>query len=109
MSGGVYLKLQSVPLVVTPSQNVPIVLSQQACVISVYQKTTGLFFDLTVNGVSVVSGRICRDFVSLVRSNNVGFIGNLFFIDSQGNSDPDYKGLGSRYTLVYASKEIYPL
>ena len=38
-----------------------------------------------------------------------GFIGNLLFIDTQGNSDPSYDGLGSRFSLVYLTAEEYAL
>jgi hypothetical protein len=33
----------------------------------------------------------------------VGFIGDLIFIDTQGTSDPNYTGLGSRFLLAYLS------
>lgn len=37
----------------------------------------------------------------LVSREYAGFSGNLLFIDTQGDKDPDYLSLGSRYSLVY--------
>ena len=46
---------------------------------------------------------LCLNLVGLVRSAYLGFIGQLAFFDTQGTSDPDYSGLGTRYQLVYQS------
>lgn len=90
-----------VPLHSIPSQVINITLSGQDCDITVYQKTTGLYFDLSVDGNSIVSCVLCRDRVVLVTQAYLGFIGNLAFLDTQGNTDPSYDGLGSRYLLIY--------
>jgi hypothetical protein len=91
-----------IPLTAVPSQKLSITLGTQRCTISVYQKTTGLYFDLSVAGTRVVAGMICRNLVNLVRSRYLtGFVGDLAFVDTQGSQDPDYTGLGSRYQLVY--------
>lgn len=90
-----------VPLSANPSQQLSIVLAQQNCQINVYQKSTGLYFDLTVNGVSIARCVIARDGVRLLGKNYTGFIGNFAFIDTQGGDDPTYTGLGARFFLVY--------
>lgn len=90
-----------VSLVSTPSQAVKIVLGGQKCDIAVYQKTTGLFFDLRVKGKSIVNAVICRDGVGLVTQSHLGFSGNLVFGDMQGSDDPDYTGIGTRFFLFY--------
>jgi hypothetical protein len=92
---------QIVPLTAKPSQVVNVTLADQNCDISVYWKTTGMFFDLSVNGTRIVSCQICRDGVELVNQEYRGFAGNLVFVDTQGTSDPEVAGLGSRYKLVY--------
>lgn len=94
---------QIVPLTARPSQVVNITLGEQNCDISVYWKTTGTYFDLSVNGVRLVSCQICRDGVELVNQPYRGFIGNLVFVDTQGTSDPEWSGLGARYKLVYTA------
>lgn len=93
--------MQVVPLSANPSQQLSIVLAQQNCQINVYQKSTGVFFDLTSNGASVVRCVIARDGVHLVGQSYGGFIGNFIFVDTQGADDPVYTGFGTRYFLVY--------
>ena len=49
---------------------------------------------------------ICQNRNWIARSLYLGFSGNLI-IDNQGDADPDYTGLGSRYSLIYlASSEL---
>ena len=93
--------MQIVPLAAIPSPKVSILLGGQNCQIKVYQKTTGVYLNLSVNNTQVVSGVICRDRVAIVRDAYLGFVGDLSFFDTQGTSDPDYTGFGSRFQLVY--------
>lgn len=90
-----------IPLSAVPSQNLSVTLGTQRCSISVYQKSTGLYFDLSVAGSRVVAGMVCRNRVNLVRRSYAAFVGNLAFVDTMGSADPDYTGLGSRFQLVY--------
>lgn len=90
-----------IPLTAKPSQRLSVTLGTQRCNINVYQKSTGLYFDLTVAGTPVIAGMICRNRVNLIRHNHTDFVGQLAFIDTRGSQDPDYTGLGNRYQLVY--------
>jgi hypothetical protein len=92
---------QTIPLAAVPSQNFSITLGGQRCKFAIYQKTQGLFMDLSVDGAQVLTAMICRDRVSLVRYGYLGFVGALSFVDTQGASDPYYTGFSSRYDLVY--------
>lgn len=85
----------------TPSQNLTVMLNGQRCFIEVYQKSTGLFLDLTVNGYPVLSGVLCLQNVLLVRLAYLGFVGDLIFVDTLGSDDPSYTGFGSRWFLMY--------
>ncbi|MDF2386591.1 hypothetical protein JMG10_34330 [Nostoc ellipsosporum NOK] len=76
-------------------------LGAESCRIAVYQKRTGLYLDLFVNDAAVVVGALCRDRTFLIRNAYLGFTGDLVFVDSQGISDPDYTGLGTRYALLW--------
>lgn len=97
----------TVPLQPIESQAVTCVLGGQYCQINVYQKAYGVFLDLYINDVLIIGGVLCRNGVRTVRSVYLGFIGDLVFIDTQGSSDPQYQGIGSRYVLVYlAPSEI---
>ncbi len=101
--------MQEIPIQPVPSQITKVVLGAQNCQILIYQKPQGMFVDINVNGADVVTGVIARDAVPLVCREYAGFSGNLVFIDTQGNGDPVYEGLGSRYSLVYLTAEEYAL
>lgn len=94
--------MQLVPLAASPSQTIAIVLAGQNCQISVYYKTTGIFMDLAVNGVQLLSTRLAVNGAFMVASAYLGFIGNLVFIDAQGRENPDYTQFGTRFYLIYA-------
>jgi len=94
---------QFIPLTAVPSQSFTVLLNGQNCAINLYQLSTGLFFDLTVNGNDIVNTMICLNLVGLIREAYLGFQGQLTFFDTQGTNDPTYDGLGARYQLVYTS------
>lgn len=91
----------TIPIAAIPSQTIRTTLAQQDCAINIYQKSTGLFVDLDLGGVRLVSASLARDRVKLVRHGYLGFIGDLVFVDTQGLDDPAYTGLGGRWKLVY--------
>lgn len=93
--------MQTIPLQSVPSQSLSVLLSGQNCQINVYQKSTGLYLDLSINNAPLLSTVLCRDRVKLVRQPYLGFVGDLAFVDTQGLSDPDYTGLAGRFALVY--------
>lgn len=97
-----------IPLAAVPSQSVSILLANQNCQIVVSQKSTGLFVDLYSNNVLVVGGVIGRNLVRLVRSLYMGFAGDLLFIDTEGTDDPEYTGLGGRFSLGYLDASELP-
>ena len=90
-----------IPLQPVPSQTTSVILGDQNCQIFVYQKPQGLFVDVNIDGVEAVTCVIARNLVSVMCRNYEGFVGDLYFIDTQGTSDPDSTGLGSRFQLVY--------
>lgn len=94
--------MQVIPLQPVPSQTLAIVLNNQDCEISLYQKSTGLYFDLKANGDQIVTTRFCANGVNIVRRPDSGFIGDFVFVDVEGtNQNPDYLGLGTGFVLVY--------
>jgi len=98
-----------IPLQPEPSQITKIVLGDQNCQIFLYQKDQGLFVDLNSNGVDVVNCVVARNAVPVVCRDYAGFVGNILFIDNQGDADPEYTGLGSRYSLIYLTAEEYAI
>jgi hypothetical protein len=94
--------LQILPVQPKPSQVFDVTLGTQNCEMTLQQMSTGMFMSISVDGVSVISGRYCVDRVNMVRQKYLGFGGALYFVDTtQQGSDPYYSGLGSRYLLVY--------
>jgi hypothetical protein len=91
--------VKNIPLLPIASQSLYVSLDQQSCEISVYQKSTGVYLDLTMDGVAAATGILCRDRVRIIRYG--GLSGDLMFADTQGASDPQHTGMGSRWLLVY--------
>jgi len=91
----------TIPLAATPSQRLSVALAQQSCGLAVYQKHTGLYLDLYVAGRPIMAGVVCRNLVYLVRAAYLGFVGDLAFVDTAGDNDPECSGLGTRWQLLY--------
>lgn len=92
---------QIIPMVDTPNQILTTTLGGQQCRIALYQKAQGLFCDLYVNDSLIISGVICQNLNRIVRDGYLGFKGDLYFTDTQGTSDPESPGLGTRYQFNY--------
>lgn len=96
--------MQTIPLSPIPAQSLQIVLDGQNCQIAVYQKSTGLYFDLALNGAPITTTAIARDEAEILHDRRyLGFAGDFMFVDTQGSADPVYTGLGDRWLLVYLS------
>ncbi len=101
--------MQVVPTQVLPSQTINIVLNNQICQINLYQKFYGLFADLYVDSVLVIGGVLALNLVRIVRDTYLGFSGDLVFTDLQGDQQPYYTGLGTRYIFVYLEPDDLPV
>ncbi len=106
---------QTIPTPAVPSSTLTINLASQSCQIEL--RTLGLdtdahlYFSLSVAGVPIVTTRVCRNLQRLLLDAKYkGFQGDFAFIDTQGDADPVYTGLGTRWVLVYllASELISP-
>lgn len=91
----------TVGLQAVKSQTVLITLGGQQCTIRLIQRESFLYMDLSVNNAPVFQGVPCLYGNKLVRYAYLGFKGDLVFIDNQGDNDPSYDGIGSRFTLYY--------
>ncbi len=95
-----------IPIQPVPSQQVLAVLGGQNCQISIYQKGDRVFVDLNSNGTDMCIGALAHNAVPLDSRNAYdGFQGNLYFIDTQGEDDPQFTGMGSRWQLVYLTTQ----
>ena len=106
--------MQVVPLAAEASQTLSIALNGQAVEIAIYTLgmpgSLGLFVDLQSNGVPIVNCRAARAYSGssteappflLLDALYQGFQGDFLFVDTQGDADPEYSGLGTRWQLVY--------
>ncbi len=93
-----------IPLRAVPNQAVTVQLNGQNSQINIYQKPQGLFIDLLVDNSPIVMGVIAQNLNPIVRDAYLGFIGDLAFIDNEGDDNPVYTGLGAlgaRFSLSY--------
>lgn len=91
----------TIPLQAVPDQTVQAYLNGQNCTIRVYQRTFGLYMDLTVSNVVKFTGVQCFNLNKMVRNPYLDFVGDIYFFDTDGVDDPNYSGLGSRFILLY--------
>lgn len=97
-----------IPLQPVYAQTLTAVLGGQTCLITIRQRTTGMFMDLTVNGAVLFTTEIIRPMTLLVRQPSFNFIGDLVMVDTQGDDDPEWSGLGTRWILMYYSPDDLP-
>ena len=93
--------MMTVGLQAVKSQTLLVTLGGQQCTIRLIQRESFLYMDLSVNNTPVFQGVPCLYGNKMVRYAYLGFRGDLVFIDSQGESDPSYDGLGGRFILYY--------
>lgn len=94
--------MQVIPVQAIANQTLTCQLGNQSVLINLYQKATGLFADVLLNGVIVKSGVLCLNGVKWIRDLYLGFSGDLVFFDQSGaGQDPTYTGLGSQFVLYY--------
>lgn len=98
-----------IPIQPVPSQQVLCVLDGQNCQISIYLRAGKIFVDLNSNGVNMCLACLAHNAVALDSCNSWdGFLGNLYFIDTQGEDDPQYTGFNTRWYLVYLFPDELP-
>lgn len=90
-----------VPLVATPAQTLSITLGNQQVRLNVSQKYFGVFVDVYVSGALIIGGVWARNMTQIVRTPYLGFLGDLYFFDTQGTNDPAYTDFSGRYVLLY--------
>lgn len=90
-----------IPLNKYPNQSLTVLLNKQKCHITIKQKKTGVFIDVTVDDKVMVIGQIAINNVPILFHDYRGFNGTITFIDKNGNSNPDFNGFGDKYTLNY--------
>jgi hypothetical protein len=106
--------VQVIPLSAVPAQSLSASLNGQSVGLSIYQlgipPVADLYVDLSSGGAPIVNCRRARAYSGstteappflLLDAQYWGFEGDFLFIDTQGDADPMYSGLGTRWQLVY--------
>ncbi|HEN3521593.1 TPA: hypothetical protein ACPZRI_000054 [Yersinia enterocolitica] len=86
------------------SQSIFITLEGQSCLIRIIQRDSSIYMDLTVNGDPILQGIPCLYANKIVRYKYLGFRGDLFFLDNEGQSDPQWNGLADRFPLYFITE-----
>ena len=94
---------QIIPITANPSQTLTCVLAGQVTQLNIYQKAYGLFVDVYLDDDLIIGGVLAQNLNPIVRSLYLGFVGDFEFFDTQGNDDPIYNELGTRWQLNYLS------
>ncbi len=95
----------SIPVRPITNQSLQVQVDNQPCTIDLSQTNYGLFMTLYLDADLIVASVLCQNRNRIVRSAYLGFSGDFVFVDTQGNSDPAYEGLGDRYQLVWLSSD----
>ena len=96
-----------IPLSPAPAQSLKVKLAGQNCEMRIYYRFGSIYLDLTVGGVVVCTGAICRDRQNIIQIAQNAFQGQIFFVDMLGTSDPLYSGFGERWRLFFkAANEL---
>lgn len=93
--------LFTVPLPAVPAQTLKVPLSGTLIQITLRQRSTGLYADFYAGITRLLSGVLCQDRTWLVRDEAIGLPGDFLFADTQGQQDPDFTALGTRFLLFY--------
>ena len=88
-----------------PAQTFRVILDRQECTISLYQRAGRLFIDLAVGDTQVCQGAICQNGADVVQNATLNFVGRLRWLDTRGDSPPQWEGIGERYFLLYLTPE----
>ena len=103
--------MENIPVSAIANQSFQIILGDQDCSFRLYtrpERAGGplrLYMDLYVGEATIFYGALCKDGVLLPLSDYMPFEGGLLFVDLEGSDDPEYTGLGTRWSLLYLTQE----
>jgi hypothetical protein len=91
-----------IPLSPLPAQRVSVVLASQNVQLNVFQKADCMYVDVAIDGTPIVTTKAARNRSRLLLATTYrGFVGDLVFVDTIGDDQPYYTGLGLRWFLLY--------
>ena len=90
-----------IPIDPLPNQSFDVDLNKKRHHFDFITKGIFLYMNLSIEDEEKLNGVICLNNVNLVQYDDRGFIGKLYFLDTQGDLDPIYTELGTRWQLIY--------
>lgn len=97
-----------IPVQAVANQQLSVQLEGQAVQLSIFTMLGALFMSVSVNNSVIISSVICENKNRIVRDAYLGFLGDFCWLDTQGDLDPYYAELGSRFQLIYLSETDVP-
>ena len=98
-----------IPLEAQINQQFMVVLDDQDCTITLYQRGHRMYLDLKVDGDEVCNGAIVLGGVGIVRVAQNKFTGQLYMIDTKEETYtqevPNWEELGDRFLLYYLTED----
>ena len=93
--------LYTIPLSATPAQKTTVTIDEQDITVSLRTMLGKLYADVQLDGRHLIRNRVCLNGMPLINESWRGLNGELYFIDTQGQGNPQWQGLGDRFVLVY--------
>lgn len=91
----------TITLTAEKEQTINVTLNNQPCIIRLVQRESAIYMDLSLNSIPIIQGVPCWYGNKIVRYPYLGFVGELVFLDLEGEDDPFWDGLGTRFLLFY--------
>lgn len=91
----------TITLTAEKEQTINVTLNNQPCIIRLVQRESAIYMDLSLNSIPIIQGVPCWYGNKIVRYSYLGFVGELVFLDLEGEDDPFWDGLGTRFLLFY--------
>ncbi|OBX10418.1 hypothetical protein QV09_05580 [Gallibacterium salpingitidis] len=102
------MSIYQIPLASTPNQELTVNVGGQNIGITLNTRLNNeLYISVTADDKQIINNRICRNKTKLINAEYQDINGELVFLDSQGNSDPNWKELNSRYLLYWVDKDEF--
>lgn len=84
-----------------PNQSFDVEIDDKRCHFEFITKAFFMYVNISIDEVEKLNGIMCLNKVDMIKYKDAGLEGKLYFEDTQGNLDPIYYGLGSRWILIY--------
>ena len=102
--------MQTIHLQTSANQTLQVILEGQNLSLRFYSRPLSdgidrLYCDMALEQQAICRGCPCLDGVCMPLYDYLGLAGKLLFVDMEGDADPHWSGLGSRWRLIYLTPE----